>query len=67
MAKNYNKCYKLDLLEILNYFDLDNDDALLKKIQNFDLINTKINSLREKLMARPINFNAVKPILMLII
>lgn len=60
MAKNYNSyANKLDLLEYINYFDLDNDDALLKKLQNFDLINTKINSLREELMARPINFNAV--------
>ena len=55
MAKNYNSyANKLDLLEYINYFDLDNDDALLKKLQNFDLINTKINSLREELMARPI-------------
>ena len=60
MLKNYNSyANKLDLLEYINYFDLDNDDALLKKLQNFDLINTKINSLREELMARPINFNVV--------
>ena len=60
MLKNYNSyANKLDLIEYINYFDLDNDDALLKKLQNFDLINTKINSLREELMARPINFNVV--------
>ena len=60
MTKNYNSyANKIDLLEYINYFDLDSDDALLKKIQNFDLVNTKINSLREELMARPINFNAV--------
>jgi hypothetical protein len=63
----YNRAYinyqsyanKLDLEDYINHFDIDRDDPFLKKIQSFDLINTRINSLKQELMDRPLITNVI--------
>lgn len=63
----YNKAYvnyqsyanKLDIEDYIKYFDIDRDDPFLKKLQSFDLINTRINSLKQELLDRPLITNVV--------
>ena len=63
----YNKAYtnyqsyanKLDIEDYIKYFDIDRDDPFLKKLQSFDLINTRINSLKQELLDRPLITNVI--------